>query len=106
MYPLLQRCDDVRYNGPMRTIFYDYQSGGPHGAIIDEKYPGIGAVSSIDPVLPTGHGTVDTFTETRGDGPTRTITYTHLVPCMAMTARRLRCVRRERASQSNARSLH
>ena len=53
----------------MRTIFYDYQVGGPHGAIIDEKYPGVGVVSSIDPVLPTGHGTVDSFTETRGDGP-------------------------------------
>ncbi len=81
-YPLLQRCDDVRYNGPMRTIFYDYQGGGPHGAIIDEKYPGVGAVSSIDPVLPTGHGTVDSFTETRGDGPSRIIAYTHLVPCI------------------------
>ena len=47
-YPLLQRCDDVaRYNGPMRTIYYDYQNGGPHGAIIDEKYPGVGAVSAI-----------------------------------------------------------
>ena len=70
----------------MRTIFYDYQSGGPHGAIIDEKYPGVGAVSSIDPVLPSGHGTVDSFTETRGDGPSRIITYTHLVPALAMTA--------------------
>ncbi len=78
----VQRCDDVRYNGPMRTIFYDYQNSGPHGAIIDEKYPGIGVVSSIDPVLPTEHGTIDTFTETRGDGPTRTIAYTHLVPCI------------------------
>jgi RHS repeat-associated protein len=82
-YPLLQRCDDFRYNGPMRTIFYDYQDQGPHGAIMDEKNPGVGAVSSIAPVLPTGNaGSPDTFTETRGDGPTRTFTYTHLVPCI------------------------
>jgi len=82
MYPLLQRCDDVRYNGPMRTIFYDYQGGGPHGAIIDEKYPSVGAVSSIFPGVPTGGtGTVDTFTETRGDGPTRTFNYTHIDHC-------------------------
>ena len=79
MYPLVQRCDDVRYNGPMRTIFYDYQSGGPHGAIIDEKYPGIGAVSTIAPGVPTGGpGSIDTFTETRGDGPARLFTYTHM----------------------------
>src|ERR1044071_5018420 len=45
-YPLLQRCDDVRYNGPMRTIVYDYPDGGPHGTITAEKYPGV-AVSSI-----------------------------------------------------------
>jgi len=82
-YPLLQRCDDFRYNGPMRTIFYDYQNDGPHGAIIDEKYPGVGNVSAIAPVLPTGNGgSPDTFTETRGDGPSRTFTYTHLVPCV------------------------
>ena len=82
-YPLLQRCDDYRYNGPMRTIFYDYQSGGPHGAIIDEKYPGVGNVSAITPNLPAGNGgSPDNFTETRGDGPIRTFTYTHLVPCV------------------------
>src|SRR5207244_10745100 len=60
----------------MRTIFYDYQNAGSHVAIIDEKYPGVGNVSSISVNGP------DTFTETRGDGPTRTFTYTHLVPCI------------------------
>ncbi len=80
MYPLVQRCDDVRYNGPMRTIFYDYQSSGPHGAIIDEKYPGIGAVSTIAPGVPST-GYLDTFTETRGDGPTRSFTYTDMMHC-------------------------
>jgi uncharacterized protein (TIGR02594 family) len=75
MYPLLQRCDDVRYNGPMRTIRYEYQNGFPHGFIINEKKPGIGVVSAISPTGP------DTFTETRGDGPTRTFTYSHIHHC-------------------------
>jgi RHS repeat-associated protein len=82
MYPLLQRCDDVRYGGSMRTIRYEYQNDGPHGAIINEKYPGIGAVSAIAPGVSTGGaGTIDTFTETRGDGPTRSFTYTHIHYC-------------------------
>ena len=37
IYPLLQTCQDVRYNGPMRNICYDYQALGPHGAIIAER---------------------------------------------------------------------
>jgi YD repeat-containing protein len=82
MYPLLQRCDDGRYNGQMRTIWYQYQAAGPHGVIINEKYPGIGAVSAIAPGVPvTGGHAGDysmptVFTETRGDGPSRTFTYT------------------------------
>ena len=77
MYPLLQRCDDVRYGGPMRTVSYDYQNDGPHGAITAEKYPNVGAVSSILPGEHTGAGNLpETFTETRGDGPSRSFTYT------------------------------
>jgi RHS repeat-associated protein len=79
MYPLLQRCDDARYNGPMRTIRYEYENGGPHGAIINEKYPDVGVVSAISPRAGAG----DTFTETRGDGPTRSFTYTHMFHCHA-----------------------
>src|SRR5205085_5052280 len=75
MYPLLQRCDDVRYNGPMRTIRYEYQNSYPHGFIINEKYPNIGAVSAISVTGP------DTFTETRGDGRMRSFTYTHMSHC-------------------------
>ena len=77
MFPLLQSCDDVRYGGPMRTIFYDYQNGGPHGAITLEKYSARGSmVSSIDPGAPTGGGDLpETFTETRGDGPSRSFAY-------------------------------
>jgi RHS repeat-associated protein len=75
MYPLLQKAVDVRYDGPMRTVWYDYQNHYPHGFIWDEKSPGTGAVSTISANGP------DTFTETRGDGPTRTFTYTHMNHC-------------------------
>src|SRR5262249_21652096 len=76
MYPLLQRCDDVRYNGAMRTISYEYESSGPHGAILREKSPGIGIISAISP-----GATGDTFTEARGDGPTRSFRYTQPFAC-------------------------
>jgi RHS repeat-associated protein len=75
MYPLLERCDDVRYDGPMRTIHYEYDNAGAHGAIINEKCPNVGVVSAITPNIG------DTFMETRGDGPTRSFTYTHLGHC-------------------------
>jgi RHS repeat-associated protein len=75
MYPVLQRCDDVRYNGPMRTIRYEYETG-PHGRIINEKYPNVGTVSAITP------GAGDSFTETRGDGQTRSFSYSHLMHCV------------------------
>jgi RHS repeat-associated protein len=86
MYPVLQRADDVRYNGPMRTIRYEYQGSGPHGAIVNEKYPDTGAVSAISPGAVFGPPTIDTFTETRGDGPNgqgppRSFTYTHMMHC-------------------------
>ncbi len=54
MYPVMERADDVRYNGPMRTIRYEYQGAGPHGAIFNEKFPGEGQVSAIAPGVPTG----------------------------------------------------
>jgi RHS repeat-associated protein len=76
MYPLLQRCDDVRYNGPMRTIRYEYENSFPHGFVNSEKYPGINAVSAISAAGP------DTFTETRGDGATRSFTYSHIHHCI------------------------
>ena len=80
--PLLATATDVRYKGAMRTIFYEYQSNGPHGAIMDEKNPGVGAVSAIFPGVPSPTDSAphfpEQFTETRGDGPTRTFTYTPL----------------------------
>ncbi len=89
-FPLISGCNDVRYHGPMRRIAYGYQDQGPHGAILNEKYwdgvpghEGTGpTVSSISPNL-TSPLTVDpnfitSFTETRGDVPTRTFSYSSL----------------------------
>ena len=89
-FPLLATADDVRYNGPMRHIAYQYWSGGNqtvrHGTISSENNLNTAAVSSISrPNGPGGTVTCEpcvvsstpvTRTETRGDGPTRTFTYT------------------------------
>ena len=90
MFPLVSTGHDPRYKGPMRRIAYDYDQGGPHGAIIAERYSasdgnkGV-AVSSIDPPLPPpfsggqGFQMETDFTETRGDGNcSRTFHYTNL----------------------------
>ncbi|MGA7276290.1 MAG: hypothetical protein WBX14_15695, partial [Candidatus Udaeobacter sp.] len=87
--PPVSTCNDMRYHGPMRRIAYDYDQGGPHGAITAERYsPSDGVkgliVSSISPNLPSPLSGGDViqmptdFTETRGDGPTRTFSYTSL----------------------------
>jgi YD repeat-containing protein len=88
-FPLVSGCDDARYHAPMRRIAYEYQAG-PHGAILRERYwDGVAghelngeAVSRIDPPAPspliTEVNFETTYTEYRGDGPTRTFTYTPL----------------------------
>ena len=87
LLPLLQTAQDVRYKGPMRQICYEYQANGPHGAIIAERYSLNGStdgprVSRIDPpaLSPLLRGVTFpcTYTEYRGDGPTRTFNYTAL----------------------------
>jgi RHS repeat-associated protein len=87
LLPVLQTCQDVRYKGPMRQICYEYQANGPHGAIIAERYSLNGStngprVSRIDPPAPSPlvtEANFDTsYTEYRGDGPTRTFNYTPL----------------------------
>ena len=90
VYPVLKTCKDVRHKGPMRNIRYVYQDPGPHGAILREKYwDGISGheddgpmVSRIDPPAPSpllqGVTFPTTYTEYRGDGPTRTFNYTAL----------------------------
>ncbi|HMJ20728.1 MAG TPA: RHS repeat-associated core domain-containing protein [Terriglobales bacterium] len=88
-WPLVSTCHDPRYKGPMRRIAYDYQGNGPHGAITAERYSASDGnkgltVSSIPGNLPSplSGGPVfqmpTNFTETRGDGPTRTFNYTWL----------------------------
>jgi RHS repeat-associated protein len=77
-YPLVASCDDVRYNGPMRQIDYDYNSG-PHGMIVRENNKATGdLVSKILPDLTFDilADPPNNFTETRGDGPTRSFHYT------------------------------
>jgi RHS repeat-associated protein len=76
--PLLEKCNDKRYNGPMRDIAYEYHPLGPHGEIRKEYKPNGPLVSKIEPDLPLNPGgwLAQVFTETRGDGPTRTFTYT------------------------------
>ena len=90
--PLVQTCQDVRYKGPMRQICYEYQDQvrygpSPHGAIIAERYSLNSSstgpqVSWIDPPAPSPLLSTVTFppsyTEHRGDGPTRTFNYTAL----------------------------
>ncbi len=90
VWPLVNGCDDARYQGAMRRIAYDYQDQGPHGAILKERYwDGIPGhenngemVSRIDPPSPSpiiSYPNFDTlYTEYRGDGPSRTFTYTDL----------------------------
>ena len=68
----------------MRQIAYNYQSSNaPHGAITAEKFSAGGAlVSRITPgatACTSSNCTMETdFTETRGDGPSRTFHYTDL----------------------------
>jgi RHS repeat-associated protein len=85
--PLVKTCKDVRCKGPMRSICYDYQDQGPHGAITAERYSLNGStngvqVSKITPPAPSpliSNPVFDTtYTETRADGPVRTFNYTSL----------------------------
>jgi RHS repeat-associated protein len=86
--PLLRTCRDVRYKGAMRHICYEYPDNGAHGAIIAERYSLNGStngprVSTIDPPAPSpllqSVNFPTTYTETRGDTPTRTFNYTSLL---------------------------
>lgn len=69
----LQSCDDVRYSGPMKKIYYEYTNGtySPGAACIwRERYSATGAIVSQ---LTYNSDTVRT--ETRADGKARTFTY-------------------------------
>jgi RHS repeat-associated protein len=74
--PVLKTCDDPMYGGPMKKISYTYATGvNPdgsavvYGQILSENSGTTGqAVSTLSVSL-------QTRTETRGDGKTRTFTY-------------------------------
>jgi hypothetical protein len=69
----LQSCNDVRYSGPMKEIYYEYTNGtySPGAACIwRERYSATGPIVSE---LTYNSDTVRT--ETRADGKTRTFTY-------------------------------
>lgn len=71
-YPLLYSCDDPMYGGPMKKISYTFAAAAL-GQIASENYfdgANTGAaVSTLTVNAPT------TRTETRGDGPSRTLNY-------------------------------
>lgn len=73
--PLLRSCDDPMYAGPMQRIRYQFVPGSSTDVYghLDREYvqdylyfPTVSAISAPDP---------NTRIETRGDGPSRTLTY-------------------------------
>jgi YD repeat-containing protein len=81
MYSVLDTCDDPRYAGPMKFIKYDYvqvSEGGQFftmGQVKAERNAAGDVVSQI--TFPTSYDDPNLLirTETRGDGPRRTINY-------------------------------
>jgi RHS repeat-associated protein len=76
---VLATADDVRYNGPMRQIKYQYYATKNKTRVLSEQHlPTGNTVSAI-----AGVGNIQTIsaTETRGDGPTRTFNYHTAPPC-------------------------
>jgi len=91
LVPLLKGANDVRYQGAMRRMAYEFrQLHAAHGDLWKERYwdgvPGSElsgtVVSTIEPPEPDPlepyPNFETTFTETRGDQPTRSFTYTPL----------------------------
>lgn len=81
---LVSTCDDMRYNGPMRQIKYEYVTGGVAGGaswgqIKAEKNMATGDILSEITYPEAGHpeNTPGYYrrTETRGDGQTRVFQY-------------------------------
>src|SRR5262245_29104781 len=78
---LLYTCDDPMYSGPMHKIAYTYRTANNYG----NNQPGYGQISSENyfdgstvgvPVSTLTAPSATTRIETRGDGKTRTFTYT------------------------------
>lgn len=67
--PLILRCNDPMYPGPMTKITYQFVQGGAYGQLWREWHPDDAWVSELAVTSPT------TRSETRGDGPARSFTY-------------------------------
>ena len=70
--PVVGAADDVRYNGPMRQIKYQWRTGLSGRIASENNFVTGEAVSSLSA---SGDGLTATEVETRGDGATRTLTY-------------------------------
>lgn len=81
--PLIATCIDTMYDGPMWKIAYDFQPAGTnadgsrvmYGQLFREKHLNGTVVSTLTVNAKTSQG-YNSRTETRGDGPARTFTYT------------------------------
>jgi RHS repeat-associated protein len=78
-FPLLHTCDDPMYAGPMKRIAYVYASANEDGSSIvagqiqsENYFDGVNIGSAVSTLAINGP---TTRTETRGDGPSRTFTY-------------------------------
>src|ERR1022692_1268851 len=73
-WPLIKTAIDPMYEGPMWKIAYTFVTNGVYGQLQSENYfDGTNVGAAVSSLTVTG---TSTRTETRGDGPTRTFTYT------------------------------
>ncbi len=82
--PLLWKADDPMYEGPMRRIAYTYRTtANPDGSAVvvgeiqsENYYDGTNVGVAVSTLTVGAPGNSNIRTETRGDGRTRTFTYT------------------------------
>ena len=82
--PLLWKADDPMYEGPMRRIGYIYRTtANPDGSAVvvgeiqsENYYDGTNVLAAVSTLTVGASGNPYIRTETRGDGRTRTFTYT------------------------------
>ena len=70
--PLIWKCNDIHYAGPMKSIWYDFDTNPStrfYGKLLREKH--IGGTNVVVTLSINGNSR----TETRGDVPTRTFSY-------------------------------
>ena len=76
---VLATADDVRYNGPMRQIKYQYYTTKNKTRVLSEQHLPTG--NTVSAITGVGNNQTNSATETRGDGPTRTFNYHATPPC-------------------------